>query len=451
MHRQDSGRNTRARTAAQDPKTQLSATYRMMPATPASAGVVILDFLPPPNSPSKEHTDKAWAKYRGACSHPGPQPLRIPNPYNDNQVRHCTPASAGVWQSWSRFFLPLFEEHTDNIHHEIRERTAAQTPTCNLYDNETRTAPHTRFGGDLHAAISDPMNAPTRRRAKRRSAQLPRPPTFDYPQCNLYDYATNTVPHTRRKYTDNAHPEIRERAATQDPNPRPSASYRMTDQIRCHTPTEAGVWQYYVLSPYVKPHPKPAQMKAKAKYGRTQAPESPAPNTHGDHHDELNTIPYAAAAGVWSFLPPRNFTHPRIHRQGPGRNMGARTATQDDPQASLHNDELNTVPHARFGGCVALLGFLPPRNLHAMNALTRPGQTTGARTATQDSNARLSTTNTTTNRIWCHTPAKAGTFSHCETPPKASTDEAQGEIPTYVATRKPSNRNEKLNMIPHTR
>ncbi|KAF9516088.1 hypothetical protein BS47DRAFT_1360647 [Hydnum rufescens UP504] len=152
-----------------------------------------------------------------------------------------------------------------------------------------------------------------------------------------------------QKYTDNAHPEIWEHAAAQDPNPRPSASYTMTDQIRCHTPTEAGVWQYYVLSPCAKPHPKPAQTKAKAKYGCTQAPESPAPNTHGDHHDELNMIPYAAAVGVWSFLPPRNFTHPRIHRQGPGRNMGAHTATQDNPQASLHDDESNTVPHAHFG------------------------------------------------------------------------------------------------------
>ncbi|KAF9502658.1 hypothetical protein BS47DRAFT_1370111, partial [Hydnum rufescens UP504] len=163
MHRRDSGRNTRARTAAQDPKTQLSVTYRMTPATPASAGVVILDFLPLPNSPSEEHTDKAWAKYGGARSPPGPQPLRIPNPYNDE-------SSTALHTCFGGFFLPPFEECTDNIHHEIRERTATQTPTCNLYDNKTRTAPHTRFGGDLHAAISDPMNAPTRRRAKCRNS-----------------------------------------------------------------------------------------------------------------------------------------------------------------------------------------------------------------------------------------------------------------------------------------
>ncbi|KAF9519585.1 hypothetical protein BS47DRAFT_1358167 [Hydnum rufescens UP504] len=272
--------------------------------------------------------------------------------------------------------------------------------------------------------------------------------------CNLYDYATNTVPHTRRSgcvaILDNA---TRNTGACCRPRPKPLTIRKLynTDQIRCHTPTEAGVWQYYVLSPCAKPHPKPAQTKAKAKYGRTQAPESPAPNTHSDRHDELNTIPYAAAAGVWSFLPPRNFTRPRIHRQGPGRNMGARTATQDDPQASLHDNESNTVPHARFGGLSP--SAKPPCDECTDKARANYGHPhSHARfqrsTIHNQYNDELNTV-PHTRQSGC--VAILGTFSHCETPPKASTDEAQGEIPTYVATRKPSNHNEKLNTIPHTR
>ncbi|KAF9504964.1 hypothetical protein BS47DRAFT_1368414 [Hydnum rufescens UP504] len=132
----------RACTATQDPKTQLSATYRMTPATPASAGVVILGFLPPPNSPSEEHTDKAWVKYGGTCSHPGPQPLHIPNPYND----------------------------------------------------ESSTALHTRFGGSFSLCETDPKNTQTTSTAKYGSAQPPKTPTR-----TLYDNETSMAPHLLRR------------------------------------------------------------------------------------------------------------------------------------------------------------------------------------------------------------------------------------------------------------
>ncbi|KAF9519577.1 hypothetical protein BS47DRAFT_1358160 [Hydnum rufescens UP504] len=406
----------------------------MTPATPASAGVVILDFLPPPNSPSEEHTDKARAKYGGARSHPGPQPLRIPNPYNDESSTALHTHFGGCVAILGSFSLRSKNAQTTSTT-KYRERTAAQTPTRNLYDNETRTAPHTRFGGDLHAAISDPTNALTRCRAKRRSAQLPRPRLLIIRNA-IYMTTQQIWCHTPAE-VDNAHPEIRERAAAQDPNPRPSASYTTRIKYNATHPPKR------VLSPCAKPHPKPAQTKAKAKYGRTQAPESPAPNTHGDCHDELNMIPYAAAAGLFS----HHETSPT--QEYIDKAQGEIWAHAQPPKMTLKH--LYTTTNRIRCHTPASAGFLPPRNLHAMNAPTRPGRTTGARTATQDSNTRLSTTNTTMNRIRCHTPAKAGTFSHCETPPKASTDEAQGEIPTYAATRKPSNHNEKLNMIPHTR
>ncbi|KAF9510463.1 hypothetical protein BS47DRAFT_1364564 [Hydnum rufescens UP504] len=414
MHRQDSGRNMRARTAAQDPKTQLSVTYRMMPATPAS-----VDFLPPPNSPSEEHTDKAQAKYGGACSHLGPQPLCIPNPYNDE-------SSTALHTRFGRFFLPPFEERTDNIHHEIRERTAAQTPTCNLYDNETRMAPHTCFGGDLHAAISDPMNAPTRRRVKCRSVQLPRPPTFDYPQCNLYDYATNTVPHTRQSGLDSF--SLRE-TALKNTQTTPTPKYGSVLPPKTQTLDHP-----QVLSPYAKPHPKPAQMKAKAKYGCTQAPESPAPNTHGDRHNKLNMIPYAAAAGLFSHhetSPAQEYIDKAqgeiwVHTQPPKTTLKHLYTTTNrirlSPSVKPPCDECTDKARANYG------------HLHSH---ARFQHSTIHNQYNDESNTEPHT--------------RQSTFSHCETPPKASTDEAQGKILTYAATRKPSNRNEKLNTIPHTR
>ncbi|KAF9506687.1 hypothetical protein BS47DRAFT_1367199 [Hydnum rufescens UP504] len=83
--------------------------------------------------PSKESMDKARAKYGHVRSHPGPQPSRIPNPYND----------------------------------------------------ESSTAPHTHFGGCIRFFL--PLRNPTRRMhrqrtTKHRSAQPPKTPTLEYPQ-----------------------------------------------------------------------------------------------------------------------------------------------------------------------------------------------------------------------------------------------------------------------------
>ncbi|KAF9509711.1 hypothetical protein BS47DRAFT_1365092 [Hydnum rufescens UP504] len=250
--------------SATHPPGRVCGTVRMTPATPASVGVVILDFLPPPNSPSEEHTDKARAKYGGARSHPGPQPLRIPNPYNDE-------SSTALHTRFGGFFLPPFEECTDNIHHEIWECTAAQTPTCNLYDNETRMAPHTRFGGDL--TLQYPTDECTNQ-MQGEMQDATHPPKWNTQTMPTPKYGSVLPPKTQTL----DHPQVIQQWIKYDAT---------------HPPK-------WVLSPYAKPHPKPAQMKAKAKYGRTQAPESPAPNTHGDRHDKLNMIPYAAAAGLFS-------------------------------------------------------------------------------------------------------------------------------------------------------
>ncbi|KAF9504972.1 hypothetical protein BS47DRAFT_1368418 [Hydnum rufescens UP504] len=161
------------------PKTQLSTTYRMTPATPALAG-----FLPLPNSPSEEHTDKARVKYGGTCSHPGPQPLCIPNPYNDESSTALHTCFGGCVAILGPFSLcetnPKNAQTTSTTKYGSAQ--PPKTPTRTLYDNKTSTAPHTHFGGDLHYVIPDLTNAQARLRAKHRSAQPPDCPTLKYPQ-----------------------------------------------------------------------------------------------------------------------------------------------------------------------------------------------------------------------------------------------------------------------------
>ncbi|KAF9516452.1 hypothetical protein BS47DRAFT_1360296 [Hydnum rufescens UP504] len=80
--------------------------------------------------------------------------------------------------------------------------------------------------------ISDPANIQTRPRAKHGTAQPPRPPPFDYLQ--LYDDATNKVPHTRKSPfslraippEECTRPRMKYRhAVMQDPNPNYGATH----------------------------------------------------------------------------------------------------------------------------------------------------------------------------------------------------------------------------------
>ncbi|KAF9512229.1 hypothetical protein BS47DRAFT_1363250 [Hydnum rufescens UP504] len=62
---------------------------------------------------------------------------------------------------------------------KTRDHAATHTPQSstshNIYEDETNTAPHTRFGGYLHCPISDSTNAQTRSKAKHGTAPPPYP------------------------------------------------------------------------------------------------------------------------------------------------------------------------------------------------------------------------------------------------------------------------------------
>ncbi|KAF9506335.1 hypothetical protein BS47DRAFT_1367444 [Hydnum rufescens UP504] len=141
---------------------------------PGRGCVALLDPFssakPQPNYPQM----RPRVKYGGARSHPGLQPSCILNPHNDESstALHTRQSSLG----------PFSLRETDLKNAQTTSTTKygstqpPKTPTHTLYDNETSTVPHTRFGGDLHYMIPDPTNAQARLRAKHGSAQPPRPP-----------------------------------------------------------------------------------------------------------------------------------------------------------------------------------------------------------------------------------------------------------------------------------
>ncbi|KAF9520168.1 hypothetical protein BS47DRAFT_1357661 [Hydnum rufescens UP504] len=86
------------------------------------------------------------------------------------------------------------DECTDQAQGKTQDHAATHTPpsstSCNIYEDETNTAPHTRFGGYLHCPISDLTNAQTRSKAKHGTALPP------YPQPSIF--CNNE---TRNKYS----------------------------------------------------------------------------------------------------------------------------------------------------------------------------------------------------------------------------------------------------------
>ncbi|KAF9514190.1 hypothetical protein BS47DRAFT_1361859 [Hydnum rufescens UP504] len=108
----------------------------------------------------------------------------------------------------------------------------------------------------------------------------------------------------------------------------------------------------------------------------------------------------------------------------------------------LRNNKLNAGPHTRSGStqraAVAAL-WVSPRCTKPHPTRTQDEKWTwvATRNPIQEPSARTPTSYTTMDEIWYHTPPVGCLFSHYETPPKASTDEAQGENRARTATQRP--------------
>ncbi|KAF9503273.1 hypothetical protein BS47DRAFT_1369660 [Hydnum rufescens UP504] len=136
-----------------------------------------------------------------------------------------------------------------------------------------------------------------------------------------------------------------------------------------------------ILGPFSlhETNPKNAQTTSTAKYGSAQPPKTP---TRTLYDNETSTAPHTCFGGPGS---------------GPNTGVCSPQTAQPSSTCNLHDDESNTVPDARFSGCLARLGSF---SLHQ----TRQGQNTGARAATQDPNLQLPTIYM--NQTRCHTPAE---------------------------------------------
>ncbi|KAF9508992.1 hypothetical protein BS47DRAFT_1365594 [Hydnum rufescens UP504] len=240
---------------------------------------VILDPFSLRETPAELSTDEAQGEIRGRAQPPRTPTLTYPQP-PQQQIKYG--AAHPLQQVCGNPGSGPFSLRETDLKNAQTTSTAKygsaqppKTPTRTLYDNETSTAPHTRFGGDLHYVIPDPTNAQARLRAKHRSAQPPRPPNPQVPatymttnqiRCQTPALAGSFSLHqTRQGRNMGAH------AATQDPNLRLPTIYM--NQTWCHTPTEAGVVVSGLPSLQnddIPSHPEPC-LRAKTR------PEGPVP------------------------------------------------------------------------------------------------------------------------------------------------------------------------------
>ncbi|KAF9513369.1 hypothetical protein BS47DRAFT_1362469 [Hydnum rufescens UP504] len=124
---------------------------------------------------------------------------------------------------------------------------------------------------------------------------------------------------TSAECPDSTHRKIQEHAVAQDPNSRLSATHVMTKQVQHHTPALAGSPSIpypkkideardeynitthplqQVSSLCMKPHPKPAWTRPKAKYRHTQPSKTAAPK-HPQCTQQVRYSATPAPAGLW--------------------------------------------------------------------------------------------------------------------------------------------------------
>ncbi|KAF9515434.1 hypothetical protein BS47DRAFT_1361010 [Hydnum rufescens UP504] len=95
-----------------------------------------------------------------------------------DEIAYHTPAEAGT------FYCVISDPTNAQIRPGAKHGTT-QPPiprssiSGNIYEDETNTAPHTRFGGYLHCPISDSTNADqVQSKTWDRAAPIPRPSIF---------------------------------------------------------------------------------------------------------------------------------------------------------------------------------------------------------------------------------------------------------------------------------
>ncbi|KAF9506512.1 hypothetical protein BS47DRAFT_1367347 [Hydnum rufescens UP504] len=125
-----------------------------------------------------------------------PKPQCLPPETTIDEIAYHTPAKAGTF--YCMISNPTNAQIRPGAKHGTTQPPIPRSSISgNIYEDETNTAPHTRFGGYLHCPISDSTNA-DQVQSKTWDRAAPHTPTLDFPQ------------------------------------------QRNTKQIRCHTPTSAG-------------------------------------------------------------------------------------------------------------------------------------------------------------------------------------------------------------------
>ncbi|KAF9503823.1 hypothetical protein BS47DRAFT_1369258 [Hydnum rufescens UP504] len=229
-------------------------------------------ILSPSAKPQSNYAPRV--KYRGARSHPRPQPSRILNPYNDESstVPHPLRVYYDAKRAAPAALLALLmvlspsvkpdPENAQTMHHEIQECAATQDPNSRVTTTHTTT--------------------------KQVRCHTP----------TLVGFLTPRNPHPKNPWTRLGR-NTGVRAGTQDLNPHISPTPTTTNQVRRHTPTS-------VLSPSAKPNPENAQTThhETQECAATQDPDSRVPTTH------------MTTKQVFSL---RKTPIQRIHGQGPGK------------------------------------------------------------------------------------------------------------------------------------
>ncbi|KAF9515414.1 hypothetical protein BS47DRAFT_1360993 [Hydnum rufescens UP504] len=298
---------------------------------------------------------------------------------------------------------------------------------------------------------------------------------------------------------DSAHREIQEHTVAQDPNSRLSTTHVTTKQVWRHTPALAGSPlipypkkideaqdEYNVSSLCVKPHPKPAWTRPKAKYRRTQ-PSKTAALEHPQHTQQVIYGATPAPAGLWytigSPFTAQNPT-PQDLIQGPSTkfptNMARNeiehhTPTKVGPQTPATNTMTdNMVPHTHCGRCGILSMHETPLDKNTAKIqdetrmcaathnpirtpLSKPVQTPPNNPTAMHAMAlmprRCATKEEATmphtccggcgNILRCHMPASAGVWQYQgpplhDTPPEEYTDKVQGKIQEHAVNQTPT-------------
>ncbi|KAF9508476.1 hypothetical protein BS47DRAFT_1365946 [Hydnum rufescens UP504] len=227
---------------------------------PGRSCVALLDPFSLRETPAELSTDEAQGEIRGHAQPPRTPTLAYPQP-PQQQIKYG--AAHPLQRVCGNPGLGPFSLHETDPKNAQTTSTAKyrstqppKTPTRTLYDNETSTAPHTRFSGCV--AILGQAQGQTRECA---APQTARPSSTR----NLHD-ESNTVPDARfggclaqlgsfSLHQTRQGQNTGTRAATQDPNLRLPMIYM--NQTRCHTPAEAGLPSLQHMKPYCR-EPKSA-------------------------------------------------------------------------------------------------------------------------------------------------------------------------------------------------